>query len=211
MSSLQGDLEYANSTLGMAQDKLNLTFKLMSEDSSRKQDLQMKMFDIIYNDLNKKEQARVDEMKSQISTNQSTLSDARNFAQTISASALSNGQADIAAQLTQITQPDIRSKTFAADMKTYSEKVAKLQGQIKPKPEKASVPAKVTSALVPAGLTQDEITHIEQGVRENGFDAVYQAEKNAGASPERLSALQDAYGVKQQENPLFFKSFEAGF
>src|SRR3990167_6790472 len=91
---------------------------------------------------------------------------------------------------------------------------------MQPKPEKATavgsvapikVSTKVTNALVPAGLTQDEITHIEQGVRENGFDAVYQAEKNAGASPERLSALQDAYGVKKAEDQFLTTDYLSSY
>jgi len=175
VASLQGDAEYAQSTLGMAQEKLNTTFKLMSEDSSRKQDLQMKMFDVIYNVLNKKEQARVDEMKSQITTNQSSLSDARNFAQTLSASALSNGQADIAAQLTQIPQPDVRSKTFASDLQNYNNEIARLQGQIRPKAGVGGVAevlsiADAKSLGVPYGTTQAQAAAmgIVPGAQEEG-------------------------------------------
>jgi len=54
----------------------------------------------------------------------------------------------------------------------------------------------VHMTLRTAGLTSDQIDSIDKGVRENGFDVVYKAEKDAGASEDKLKALQKAYGVK---------------
>ena len=130
VASLTGEEEYAQSTLKAAQDKLDTTFKLWSDDADRKQTLQLKMLDIVIAQGNKKEKERAEALKEITTRNQSDIKDARGFAQQLSASALTNGQADIAAKLTQLTPPDPTSKTFVADLQAYNNDISKLQGKI---------------------------------------------------------------------------------
>lgn len=53
----------------------------------------------------------------------------------------------------------------------------------------------VKNKLLGVGYTTDQINHIQEGVNKEGFPAVYEAEKDSGTSPEKLRAIQDAYGV----------------
>ena len=131
VASLTGEEEYAQSTLKAAQDKLDTTFKLWSDDADRKQTLQLKMLDIVIAQGNKKEVARAEALKEITTRNQSDLKDSRDFAQSQSVIAKDSGQMDIAAKFAQLTPPDVTSKTFAADLQAYNEKVSALQGQIK--------------------------------------------------------------------------------
>ena len=130
VASLTGEEEYAQSTLKAAQDKLDTTFKLWSDDADRKQTLQLKMLDIVIAQGNKKEAARAEALKEITTRNQSDLKDSRDFAQSQSVIAKDSGQMNIAAKFAQLTPPDPTSKTFAADLQAYNEKISALQGQI---------------------------------------------------------------------------------
>mgnify|MGYP001609420091 FL=1 len=130
VASLTGEEEYAQSTLKAAQDKLDTTFKLWSDDADRKQTLQLKMLDIVIAQGNKKEAARAEALKEITTRNQSDLKDARDFAQSQSVIAKDSGQMDIAAKFAQLTPPDPTSKTFATDLQAYNNDISKLQGQI---------------------------------------------------------------------------------
>lgn len=130
VAGLQGDAEYAQSTLGMAQEKLDTVFKLMSQDSSRKQELQMKMFDVIYNDASKKEQQQIDAMKTKSANNMSLYNNFVNDVRS-SASAISGYQADVAKQMSEVVaRLNPSSKTFQSDYAKAKTDFANLQGKV---------------------------------------------------------------------------------
>ncbi len=72
-----------------------------------------------------------------MATNHSDLSDARNFAQSLSTSALSNGQPQLASQIASLQLPDINSKTFTEDLQKYNTQLGTLQGQMTQNPSTA--------------------------------------------------------------------------
>lgn len=154
IASAQGDAQFAQDTLVAAQDKLDKVFTLYEQDQQNKVDMYNKQVELIYKDLTEKEKAQVDANKTTIATNQSNLADARNFAQTLSATATGNGQANIGAQLAQIPEPDISSKTFAADLQAYKQKVGALQGKITITPKATTT---VVSTLGGTGAYKNDL------------------------------------------------------
>ena len=145
VQGLQGEEEFAQSTLKAAQDKLDTAFKYQYEKDKNKVDLWNNQLDKIWTTLDAQEKERATTMKDAITRNQSAITDVRNAAQTAFQTASTNGQADLYAKFIQLPMPDPMSKTFAADLKNYNTEIAKLQGQVKPKPEKK------TAAEIAAG------------------------------------------------------------
>ncbi len=131
VASLQGDLEYANSTLAAAQEKQNTFFKLLSDDANRKQDVKLKMLDIVIAQGNKKEAAQAEALKTQNANNHSDYTNFVNDIRASSATATSNYQADIAKQMGDIVAGlDPNAKDFQTKYQQAQKDFAALQGQI---------------------------------------------------------------------------------
>lgn len=126
----QAEVTGNENLLKLAQDRLDTVFKLRSEDETRKYNYQKDIRDKIYETLNTQEKARVDALQKEDDRKFELMKDNINNAQALAKTAIENGQAGIAAQITSL---DPKSTT-------YSEDVAKLSGQIAPKPASASAP-----------------------------------------------------------------------
>ena len=207
-------------------DKLNTVFRLRSEDADRQYNYRKEQRDAIRERLNTQEKNNLDALQKVDDREFELMRDSINNAQSLAKTAMENGQANLASQITAL---DPKSSTFSQDL-------ASLQAQIKPKTEKldtsvvevggrkllvnnqtgatvrdlgesdvgghSKIDTSVRTILRSGGLTEDKISYIDRGVRENGFDVVYEAEKNAGASEEQLAGLQKAYGVDKTEKFL---------
>lgn len=129
---LGGDLEAANSALSLAQDQLNTAFRLKTEDAQNLYDYRKSLIQAVYEDVAAKDKKRLDELDKKYTRNQSTVNDAVNNAQSI-ATKLLDIDPVLASQITQLVPPKIDSPTFSTDLKTYNDKLAGYQAQIKPK------------------------------------------------------------------------------
>lgn len=120
VSALQGEAEYAQSTLKMAQDKLDNAFKLKTEDAKNLYEYQKEARTAIFNFLSDAEKARLAKIQKEDDRNFELLKDRINNAQALSKTAIENGQADIAVQITQLDPKD----------KEYQQKLGELQGKM---------------------------------------------------------------------------------
>ena len=127
----QGDLENSQSVLKLAQDKLSTAFELKQKDAEAQYQYRKDIQDKIWTYLTDKEKTRLADLKTTQAQEFQTQQNNLNNAQALSTKAMENGQADLAAKITQL---DSQSPTFVQDL-------AKLQAQIKIKPK--SVPVSV--------------------------------------------------------------------
>lgn len=132
VASAQGDATLASSILEQAQGHLDTIFGIHKTDAENQYKYQVDLFNTVYDIATKDQQKQLDAKKEITTKNQTAKTDALNNAQSISATALSNGQANIASQISALIPPDINSKTFEEDLQKYNAKVAGLQGQVKP-------------------------------------------------------------------------------
>src|SRR3990167_11494217 len=114
----------------MAQDKLNTVFELKTKDAEAQYKYKNDLQDKIWTYLTDKEKTRLADLKTTQAQEFQTQQNNLNNAQTLSIKAMENGQADLAAKITQL---DSQSPTFVQDL-------AKLQAQIKIKPKSVPVP-----------------------------------------------------------------------
>lgn len=133
VASAQGDAQLSQSILQQAQDHLDKLFQIHQTDSTNKYNYQKDLIDKAYQFADKQETKQLNAQKDVLTKNQTDLTDARNFAQSLSTTATGNGQGSVASQLASLIPPDINSKTFQSDLATYNSKVAALQNQIKAK------------------------------------------------------------------------------
>ena len=124
IASLQGEAEFAQSTLQAAQDKLDTAFRLKLKDIENeyayKKDLRNSIFDF----LTAEEKTRAEKKQKEEDRKFTLQKDQIDNAQNIARSAMDNGQADIAAKITAL---DPKSAAFIRDLTA-------LQAQIKLKP-----------------------------------------------------------------------------
>ena len=123
VAGLQGESEYAQSTLKMAQDRLDTAFKLKSQDIKNEYDYKKDARTAIYDFLTAEQKRRADAKQKTEDRDFTAQQNNLNNAQSLSIAAMNNGQADIAMKITQL---DPKSATFVQDL-------AELQRQIKPK------------------------------------------------------------------------------
>jgi len=121
----------SEATLTSAKDKLDTTFKLMSEDATRNSDYKMKLYDSAMAVATEAQKQALQEKKDALTTNTSTLTNAINNAQSISKLAWEGGDYDTAAAITGITQPNPNSPTFAKDLIDYNAKISEMQRKMK--------------------------------------------------------------------------------
>ena len=133
LMGLQGLAADAQEVLDSAQKKFDQAFELKISDNNRIYDSQKENASAIRQHLSTAEKARLDAVEKRQATDFSRANDAINFAQAQSTLATQNGQADMAMALTNLPKPNLYSKTFEADLQTYNQSVAAIQGQIKPK------------------------------------------------------------------------------
>ncbi len=161
VATAQGDLATAQDLQKQAQGHLDDLFKAQTTDAENAYNFKIGLIDKAYTFASDEQKQKLADQKQTIATNQSNLTDARNFAQQLSAAATANGQATIAAKLASIPQPDINSTTFAADLQKYNDSIAALQKQIVPKAtagsETWSAPYSLNGATVQKNNTTGEI------------------------------------------------------
>lgn len=122
VASLQGESEYAQSTLKMAQDKLNVAFKLKSEDADRQYRYQKDARSAIYDFINDEQKRRMDAKQKESDRDYEREKDNLNNAQSIANSLMGSGQGELAAKITSLDPKDPK----------FSEKLAELQKQAQP-------------------------------------------------------------------------------
>lgn len=176
VAAAQGDATLSENILQQAQDHLDKVFQIHQTDATNQYNYRTNLIDKAYAYATEAEKTKLADMKAQLSTNHSDLGDARNYAQTLAATALSNGQPEIAAKLTSLPQPDINSKTFTDDLAKYNEQVAALQGQIREKKSSTSTEFKFSqsqqSQLLSGGFTSSDIANLQNDITQNGLSAV---------------------------------------
>src|SRR3990167_10546712 len=132
--SLQGLTEEAQATYAMANDKLNKVFQYKTEDAQNYYDFRKEQQKAIYDFLSDAEKTRWATLQKSEDRNRQLFTDAKNNAQSIANTAVANGQAEIASEITQaFSGIDIHSKDLQGEIKRAEEKMATLQAKIKPK------------------------------------------------------------------------------
>ena len=124
VAGLQGEAEYAQSTLAMAQDKLNTAFKLKSEDAKNAYETLKENRRIFYDFWSDEQKRRAEAKQKQEDKEFQITNDLRNNQQALASKAIESNQGTL---FTQIMALDPKSTTFNAD-------IARLGAQIKPKP-----------------------------------------------------------------------------
>ena len=121
VAAAQGDAEYAQSTLAMAQDKLNTAFKLRSDDITREYDYKKDARKAIYDFFTAEQKTRADAKQKEEDNKRLLMTNNLDNAQSIANTLMQGGQGELAAKVTQL---DPKSSTFSRDL-------ANLQKQVK--------------------------------------------------------------------------------
>src|SRR3990167_1016598 len=119
---IQAQLAAAQGDLGLAQTHLDKMFQIQAQDSQSQYEYNSRLIDSVFNFASEQEQNRLEELKTQKANEFTAQRDAINYAQTLSSTAIANGQGALAGQIMAL---DPKSKMYSAD-------VARLAGQIKP-------------------------------------------------------------------------------
>lgn len=119
----QGNVQLAQETLRLAQDRLNTVFGLHTKDIDNAYTYKKDVITAVYSHATAKEKILLDAKLKEEERIYQERKDNVNNAQAISKIALDNGQASIASQITAL---DPKSKTYTQDL-------ARLQGQVKQK------------------------------------------------------------------------------
>lgn len=194
VAGLQGDAEFAQSTLKMAQDKLNTAFELKSKDADRLYNFKKDARDANYKFLTDEQQRRADAKQKEDDKKFQLEKDNLNNSQILSIKFMENGQADLAMQATKL---DPKSATFAADL-------AALQAKFVPKEAAAGRKGEgIETKLLPedkrnligSGLNDVMISNIEEGVRTIGIDEVLEDDYTDA----QKAAIRKVYGAESKE------------
>ncbi len=141
VASAQGDAQLSQSILQQAQDHLDTTFKLHQEDANNQYQYKTNLLKSIYDFASKQEQSQIDAKQhandQQFSVQQNQL----NYAQSLSSTAIQNGQPQLAAKISAL---DPRSPSYAQD-------VAALAGQIQVAQKPTAVGGSVTGNAAASG------------------------------------------------------------
>lgn len=190
VAAAQGNEQLAQNILSQAQNHIDRVFQIQTQDANNQYDDKMKQIEWAFQYADKEETKALNAKKEQVATNQSNLSDARNFAQSLSTTAMTNGQANIASQLASLAVPDINSKTFTADLQKYNEQVATLQGQIRPKSTTGGVVEPGDNPQLYTGLSSATATAVRAKV--NAFKSEPQVQN--------FATVQDGYNFASSIN-----------
>lgn len=187
LAAAQGDLE-------LAQDHMNTLFKIRVEDAQNKADYKNKVAEAVYNYATESQKRLIDERRRLDDRAFEVQRDNINYARDLANMAIENGQPSLAAS---IMRADPNSTNYASEIANFASGIRV--------PQKGSgsdlrfkIGAPEGQTLLGVGYSASEITTLEQGVNDYGFQSVYDAEKSAGATPAQLSALQKVYGVPEK-------------
>lgn len=150
VASAQGQATLSQQILTQAQNQLNQVFQLQMTDANAQYNYQTNLIDKAITMATANQATQLAAIKAQTASNQSDVSNAISNAQSISKTAVTNGNAAIAAAIAQIPVPNVNSPTFAQDLQTYNTAVANLQATIPMKP----TAAQQNSGNVPKTATQ---------------------------------------------------------
>lgn len=128
VAAAQGNATLSQQILTQAQDQVDNIFQAQQTDITNKYTYQKNLVDQYYSLATTEEQAQLDAKKTADAQAFTTQQNNLNNAQSIAATAVQAGQADIAAKITQL---DPASPTFTTDL-------AKLEAQIQPKTSTAA-------------------------------------------------------------------------
>lgn len=127
---LQAQLAAAQNDLELAQTHVDTLFKIRVADATAKADRYNQIVDKVYDQFTKEEQRQLDENKSELSYNRSTVVDRVNYAQSLATEALKNGNLAAFRSLTSLKAPDASSKNFVQEMSQFNSEVARFGGSI---------------------------------------------------------------------------------
>src|SRR3990167_818152 len=129
LQAAQGDTEGARQTLALAQGRLDTIFKLKSDDITNTYNYWKDLRDKVFTFATEAEKTKLAAQQKEDDRKQAEQKDRVDNAQAISMKAMENGQAELAAQITQLnpTSP------------TFTEDLARLQSQIRVKPTEIPV------------------------------------------------------------------------
>ena len=130
VEAAQGDVELSQNSLKLAQDKLATVFKLRSDDEERIYNHRKDQRNKVYDYLTAKEKTKLDSIQKEDDRKFTLMRDQLSNAQAMAKTAIESGQASLAAQITSL---DPKSATYTQDL-------AALQGQIRPKPTSETAP-----------------------------------------------------------------------
>lgn len=152
---VQALLSAAQGNLQMAQQHLDTVFKLRSEDAKAQYDYRNKIIDTVLDYATKAEERKLNDIKTQSSTNLSLLNNSINQAQSISNSILDRDPQKAAA-LTRLTPPSVTSPTFQQDLAEYNRQVSNIQASVPPKATGGGTltPTQFNEGAVRAGVDQ---------------------------------------------------------
>ena len=131
LAGAQRKTALAQSILTQAQNRLDRLFGFQLTDANSKYEARIKNIDAAYQFADKQEQTKLADKKATLASNNTQYNAFVNDIRTLSSSATSNGQSDVAAQIAQLAGTlDPNSKTFTADFKKVNDQLAALQGKI---------------------------------------------------------------------------------
>jgi|GEM_PF-6312125 len=145
----QGDLGTSQQALNIAQNKLDTVFKLKSQDAQNAYNYRQNLIDKVYDFATKQQQRQLDALKEKNNIALDLYKTNSSIAQNISKTAMENGQADIASQITQLVAhlyPN--SATFQQDLATFQQDLAALQAQIIPKQKELTPTEKYGTGII---------------------------------------------------------------
>jgi len=155
VSAAQGDVDTANNTYKLAQDKLNQVFKLRSDDATNLYNYQQKLIDTVFNYATEQEKEKLTDKRQQNQNDFVLLQNNIKYVQDIAKQASDSGQFDISAKITQL---DPKSPTYLDDVANLQKQIVSkdeqemlLNGYIKLKPSQL------------AGLTENDIVRMPNG------------------------------------------------
>lgn len=127
VAALQGEAEFAQSTLKIAQDKLDTAFKLKIEDNKNAYDYAKEQRKAIYDFLTEEQKTRAAAKQKQDDRDYGLLKDQINYAQTLSKFAMDAGQSELAAKITQL---DPTSSAFNQDLTELQRQIQNPQAKM---------------------------------------------------------------------------------
>ena len=130
---LAAQLSTAQANYEVAQKHIDQYFQMVSEDQDSQYKYQMDLFTSVFNYADKLEQRQITEMANQKTSNQNTLTDARNNAQQWASYAKDGGNSSAVGTLLGITYPSISDPQFQTKMDKINQTISSVATGIQPK------------------------------------------------------------------------------
>ena len=171
VASAQGKARYAQSVLKAAQDKLDNAFRLKAEDIKNAYDFAKDNRTAIYDFLTNEQKTRADVNQKKEDRQYQITQDRINDQQSLSQKFMSNWQADLAVEVTQLNPSD----------KDYINKLAKIQGKyvekVKPITGTLGGVSSLTNSIIENPSLFDDLTPTAKGgviaqLQAQGYDTV---------------------------------------